>query len=107
MTQTTTWQRFNRLDHRQRRAQSVAHEVFRVVDPFLHPEADGRDVMRAIMDVLMREGVEVLTDYYRQEMGLPPRGPDGWTVEEIVAFERAMIERMIAPLPPMFIEKKP
>jgi hypothetical protein len=61
-----------------------------------------RAITRKLEDLFRQDGVEVLTDYTRQEMGLPPRGPDGWTIEEIHAMERLRLERMMAPMP-MFI----
>jgi hypothetical protein len=41
--------------------------------------------------------VEVVTDYTRQEAGLPPRDGKGWTMEELVALERKRLELMSAP----------
>lgn len=50
----------------------------------------------------MATGVEFVTDYDREQCGLPPRGPEGWTVEELMLLERVRLSRMLAP-PPMMI----
>jgi hypothetical protein len=47
-----------------------------------------RQVSRVLFEVLVATGAEVLTDHDRHDLGLPPRGPDGWTVEELRASER-------------------
>jgi hypothetical protein len=64
-----------------------------------------RDLDYALEELFVKEGVEVLTDLSRQDLGLPPRGPDGWTVEEIIACEQRMLEAMLRPVPPVIVEK--
>jgi hypothetical protein len=54
-----------------------------------------------IMEVLYAEGVEALTDYDRQQAGLPPRGPDGWTMEEIIELDKKRMEVLTRPYPPL------
>jgi hypothetical protein len=97
-----------RADLRRVRAQLLLAEVMRIVRGEV-PDCEEvyesdclRAITRKLEDLFRQDGVEVLTDYTRQEMGLPPRGPDGWTIEEIHAMERLRLERMTAPLP-MFI----
>ena len=43
--------------------------------------------------------VEIVSDFDRQQYGLTPRGPDGWTMEEIVELEKRRLELMFAPMP--------
>jgi hypothetical protein len=54
--------------------------------------------MTSLRNVLNEEGVEIITDYTRQEMGLPPLGPDGWTIEEIIALEQKRLEMLTKPI---------
>lgn len=96
MLKTATAQ-MERLNLRKRRADQIAALIFRAVDPYVADECRNR-AFRAITEALMIEGVELLTDYDRQQMGLPARGPDGWTVEEIVALERHRLELLTKPL---------
>jgi hypothetical protein len=57
-----------------------------------------REINYDLMELCMKEGVEILTDYTRTEIGLPQRGPDGWTMEEIIALEKCRLDMMYAPL---------
>jgi DUF1009 family protein len=69
------------------RAQRLARAVVEKIRPNL---ADGEEasVLAELTQVFSDLGVEVLTDEDRAEYGLPPRGPDGWTEEEIKAIEQ-------------------
>ncbi len=102
-----------RLDLRRMRTQGLVH---RIVDFTLKrlPDITGRElsrdeyyeietiVRRAVhegaTDALMEAGAHLVTDYDRHEAGLPPRGPDGWTVEELIAMEKRRIEALYAPI---------
>jgi hypothetical protein len=87
-----------RIDLRRRRAEVLCHGVMQAIDPYLDRDASRRDIYEALMKLFHQEGVEVLSDYDRQQYGLPPRGPDGWTVEEIVALEEKRLEMLRRPL---------
>lgn len=63
-----TIERFNK---RRARAQAVAYAVFKEIEPAL-PEDDRWRILDAIIHTLSRDGVEVLTDFHRSEIGLPP-----------------------------------
>ena len=93
-----------RQDRRQLRAMSLLAEVMQIVYPELRPEADPRHVHNRLMDLFMDKGVEILTDYERSEIGLPPRDRLGWTVEEILALEKTRLDAMLRPMP-MFLPK--
>lgn len=86
-------------DRRRQRAMGLAREVFHRIERFLTP-GDERFAMDAIMDAFTDAGVEVLTDHVREDIGLEPRGPDGWTLQEIIALERVYLERLTSPPPP-------
>ena len=93
-----------RINLRQRRAYGLAHELMNRImkaSPYLHYQADGREqcaIHDAITGFLAEVGAEIVTDHDRSEAGLPPRGPDGWTVEELIALERRRIEVLLAPI---------
>lgn len=93
---------------RLQRAMGLAHEIDRGIQkaaPELFDGASSRerkDIHYAILEALMSAGAELVTDHDRQEAGLPPRGPEGWTLEELHAFKRTMLDAMIAP--PQMIE---
>jgi len=96
-----------RLDLRRARATrlvaALMHELVGVLP-------DDRYIIRDVHDTLMRvlsnEGIEVISDANRQVLGLPPRGPDGWTAEEIVAMERRRMDEMLRPIS-MVVPKEP
>lgn len=80
-----------RADLRRIRAQPFVHQILDIASKYLsHDEL--RELNEEVFVKSIEAGVELLTDYIRQEIGLPPRGPDGWTVEEIVELEKRRIE---------------
>lgn len=94
-----------RPNHRYHRAMRLQAELMHRLAP-LFDQVQGADefdlykhAARAIHELLMTEGVEVMTDADRQQAGLPPRGPDGWTMDEMLAFEKYRLEWMIKPRP--------
>lgn len=108
-----------RLNIRQRRADTVLHEVMRIFVPYikslseyrreqekdcLFPDesfCDERELYREVADKLMKmlhaQGAEIVSDNIRQEVGLPPRGPDGWTAEELLALEQCRLGVLTKP----------
>jgi hypothetical protein len=92
-----------RINLRQRRAEGLAIEIERRIEkasPYIRYEASHgarRAISNAIRDVLMEVGADLITDHDRSEAGLPPRGPDGWTVQELHAIERRRLEALYAP----------
>ena len=87
-----------RADLRQKRATMLASAVFREIDEYLRDDIRRNDVFDKLMDIFTQQGVEVLTDYDRQTCGLPPRGPDGWTAEELIALEENRLAALLAPI---------
>lgn len=96
-----------RTDRRRLRAMALEHAILYIVGKHIRDEDRAHDCMRAIshelFDKLYAEGGEIITDTTRAEAGLPPRGPDGWTHEELINLERRRLEIMMAPIPPIFI----
>jgi hypothetical protein len=103
----------DRQDRRQLRARSVAAAIVQAIDKLLQRDRDLdllaketqllRAIDEAVTNLLTEKGIEVMTDYHRSEIGLPPRDQKGWTVEEILAYERMMLERMTQPMAPMIL----
>jgi hypothetical protein len=93
-----------RVDVRSRRAVALTTAVLERLGPRIdatNPDDLPHDITRlvhdAMFEVMSEQGVEVLTDYDRKQLGLPPRGPDGWTVEEIMALEQSRLELLTQP----------
>lgn len=93
-----------RIDLRRNRAQQFTAMVMNTIAQHV----DDREQMRCIHDDLFKlmhdHGVEVLTDAARHEAGLPARGPDGWTAEELIALEKKRLEMLSRPLSPIFVD---
>lgn len=70
-----------------------------------HPDARRlrEEVARRLRDLFMREGIEVISDYDREGLGLPPRGTEGWTADELIALERRRLDLMMRPLAAPFL----
>lgn len=88
-----------RPNRRHQRAAALLAAVYQAIAPYLDAREDPGEVRGLIMDLLTAEGVEVLTDRMRADIGLSPRGPDGWTAEEILALEAHRLDAMLRPLP--------
>lgn len=88
------------IDMRRRRADHLLAWIMSEIDGDLHPDADRRRIYDRIWERLHADGVEIISDYTRQEAGLPPRDGQGWTTEELVALERRRLELMYAPFKP-------
>jgi hypothetical protein len=87
-----------RTDLRRRRAHSLAAAVLKELRGHLDDYEVERAVAHAMERVFSQEGVEVLTDYDRAQIGLPPRSGDGWSVDEIIALERMRLEALYKPM---------
>ena len=62
------------------------------------------DAYDELIGELHKYGAEIIGDMDREAAGLSPRGPDGWTLEEIAALERKRWETFLAPIRPVKIE---
>lgn len=106
----TAMQETIRTDRRRLRTMAFEQEIMHIVGKHISDEDRAHDCMRAIsrelFEKLHAEGAEIITDETRSEMGLPPRGPDGWTTDELIALETRRLEMMKAPMPPTLISKE-
>jgi len=96
-----------RTDKRRLRAQSMTAAIMHIVGKYVSDEDQRRDALRdlsrELFDHMWKEGVEIVTDEDRRMAGLPPRGADGWTFEEIAILEQRRLEIMRAPMPPVIL----
>ena len=98
-----------RTDRRRVRAMAFESAIMQIVSKYVPEDRERdclRDLSRELFEKLDAEGAEIITDSMRDEIGLPPRGPDGWTQDELIALERRRLEVLMSPVPPMIIEKK-
>jgi hypothetical protein len=89
-----------RINLRAIRVQQLVSMVLRSVSSHA-PEIVHRQLMNIgaeLTDEFEKNGLEVLSDYQRQLMKLPKRGPDGWTVEEIIRWDNYRMELMTRPI---------
>jgi len=92
-----------KLNLRRMRAEMFVSAVLNELRPFLREE-DGpcdrpeRDAYYALLKLFIDQGVDVITDYTRQEAGLPPRDGEGWTRDELVALEAARLALIMRPM---------
>ena len=91
-----------RTDRRRLRAMALTAQIMQIVGKYVERDRE-RDCMRELscelQEALEKAGAEIVSDYVREAVGLPPRGPDGWTDEELVALEKRRLEMLLAPMP--------
>ena len=97
-----------RIDRRRLRAMALTAQIMQIVGKHV-PRDRERDCMRdltyELQEALENAGAEIISDFDRQQYGMSPRGPDGWTMEEIIELEKRRLEVMYAPMPPMVIPR--
>lgn len=97
-----------RVDKRRLRAMALTAQIMQIVSKYVPYDRERdlhRDLHYELQEALEKVGAEVVSDFDRQQYGLPPRGPDGWTMEEIIALEQRRMEIMLAPVPPLIISR--
>lgn len=94
--------RVERINLRHNRAMRMVAATFHAIKKHIDDDA-WEAVHDALMKLFTEEGVEIFTDADRAQLGLPPRGPDGWTAEEIVAMDHRITSALVAPVPPVFV----
>ena len=81
---------------RHTKASQIASFLMHTLDEMI-PRACWSEAHAKIMEFLMTEGLEIITDDDRRNAGLPPRGPNGWTAVELHALEHARLQALSAP----------
>jgi len=81
-------------DLRRMRVGAVLHRVMRVIDPFIEHD-DRHRVFDRLFELFMQEGVEVLTDATRAELGLAARDGEGWTEPKLRIYDAIRLQKML------------
>lgn len=89
-----------RPDRRRLHADSLLSLIIRTArkckdDTAADPHLFEQELYDRLSAALNNHGAEIISDYDRQQYGLPPRGPDGWTDEEIIALEKKRLEALM------------
>lgn len=92
-------------DLRRMRALALTSHVMSIVSPFITDYENNaeRNAYDALFRTFYDAGVEVVTDADRVANGLPERGPNGWTVEEMHVMDSRIREAMLRPMPPLMM----
>lgn len=88
-------------DRRMHRAQVLVAQVMRLASPYIceHEDRDGaRHLYDELLKLFWNGGFDIVTDADRADAGLPIRGRDGWTADELLMLERAHLEAMMKPI---------
>lgn len=98
MTATQTRERNSfRLNLRENKAKQLASSVLNELDRLI-PYDCKNQVWEKLVDLFMMDGIEILTDHDREQAGLPPRGPEGWTTDELIALEKMRLDVLMKPI---------
>lgn len=95
-------------EYRRTRASQITANVMQIIDRHLCDHGDSRahrDASSALFETFYEAGAEIITDFDRSQVGVPPRGPYGLTAQEIQIMEATRIEAMLAPRPPMIVSQ--
>ena len=87
-------------DKRLARAAYVLSVVWPAIKLYIRMD-DYQCVHNAILGALHNAGVDVISDDEREHYGLPPRGPEGWTKQELAALEMLTLQAILTPVPPV------
>jgi hypothetical protein len=70
------------IDRQRQQTMSMVHFVMSTVSKYIAPD-DREYAHHALYEALDKAGVEVIMPEHRAAAGLPPRGPKGWTYQEL------------------------
>ena len=91
-------------ERRRRWAHAVTSHIMHMIGKYLcdHGDAHGaRDASSELFEALYESGAYIVTDSDRTAAGLLPRGPYGFTQEELAIMEAKRVQAMLGPMPPM------
>jgi hypothetical protein len=54
-----------------------------------------REIGEDLQKQFEEHGYEIMSDHQREQLKPPPRGPDGWTADEILAWEQYRLQMML------------
>lgn len=86
------------LDVRRVRARQAASSIMALILDKYVPFACRDQAYEELHQKFIEAGAEIITDTHRVEAGLPTRGPEGWTFEELEVLEKRRFEQLIRPL---------
>lgn len=92
-----------RLNLREYKAKQLASAVMKELSDLI-PDRCRNEAWDRLVGLFAMKGAEILTDYDREQAGLSPRGPEGYTVDELIAIERRRLAVLATP-PSMIIPK--
>ena len=98
---TTATDAYMRMNVRRMRAEVLADFILRTLSPYIQDD-DLVYAAHTLIKALAGAGVEVVDDAMRRHLGLPARGPDGWTAEEIRALDVARMAVILRPVEPVW-----
>lgn len=90
---------YNRMepDLRRQRAMSLTAAVMQELDQFFDHD-DRREISDRLMMLFTRKGIEVLSDFDREKLGLSPRNNEGWTTSELQTLDALRMMKMLEPM---------
>lgn len=85
---------------RRQRANAIVHLVLGIVREQRDRHGDDweRYAARELFEQITTEGMEIVTDACRAAAGLSPRGPLGWTAEELAVLEATRLDALLRPI---------
>lgn len=93
------------FDLRRLRAQRLTGAIMNEISRLIEGD-NAREINRAIYDLLWRSGADMITDHDRSNAGLPDRGNNGYTHDELHILEAKRIQMLLSPMPPFSWKKR-
>lgn len=88
------------IDRQRQQTMAVVHFVMQAIGKHIPDDGSSRKhATYDLFDALDKAGVEIITAEHRVATGLPPRGPKGWTNQELQIMEAKRMQAMLAPMP--------
>ncbi len=87
---------------RRLRASQLSAMVIQVVAKHADPDALNA-IHVELYQMFHDHGAELISDFDRQQHGMSPRGPDGWTAEEMLLLERFRVLALQNSMKPIMV----